>query len=147
MYLALSPPVRIFFISILFGSGFAVLWDIIRIIKKRINFNYKKTVFILDIIFFAVACVLNLTFFFIFTSGKFRFFVIIGYVVGFILYNLTISVFIFPALQIIINFIFLIFEKIFSLIKLIVHFFEKVLNITLININKKKKKKKNLLLL
>lgn len=140
MYLALAPPVYIFFVSILFGMGFAALWDLVRIVKQKIKTNARKAVFVLDIIFFVVACTLNLVFFFIFTSGEFRVFILIGYLLGFVFYHVTICHIVYRILQFIIDFIFLVSKKTLDVVKVIVHFFEKWLTLVLKNIRKNKKK-------
>lgn len=115
MYMSFSPPVKIFFISIFWGFLLGILWDLNRVIKKSLKIKNKKNInFFLDVVFSVLAAVLTLTFFFVFTYSGFRVFVLIGELIGFILYFCTITKFIFFILNFLIKYILKVFIKIFN---------------------------------
>lgn len=90
MFMAFSPPVQLFLLSILWGGALGVLWDIFRIL--RLGFGKNKIIVIIeDIVYAILFAVFTLLFFYFFTSGYFRFFVIIGELLGFLLYYMTIG--------------------------------------------------------
>ena len=116
--MSFSPSIKVFLISILWGFLLATFWDLNRVIKKNLNFKKIKNLnFILDIVFSALAVILTLTFFFIFTYGGFRAFVLAGELIGFVIYFCTITKFVFSVLDFLFKHIFKIFEKIFKLFK------------------------------
>ncbi len=116
LYMAFAPPVTVFFISIAFGSIFGIIWDCFRIIRNKIN-NFKKIVFCLDIAYFVIISLLTILFFFKFTSGGVRLFVIIGEILGFIIYYISIEKIIFKILNLVLGSILNIFLAIFKFIR------------------------------
>ena len=112
MYMSVSPPTIIFFLAILLGFFWGIFWDINRVLKKLITSKNKKFVFVLDVVFSVVACILTITFFYFFTYSGFRLFVLVGALLGFIIYYCTIQKPVFYALHIIIGFIIKIIFKI-----------------------------------
>lgn len=119
MYMSVSPPTTIFFLSMLLGVCFGIFWDVNRVLKKLIKSSTKKFVFSLDIIFSVIVCILTITFFYFFTYAGFRLFVLIGALLGFILYYCTIEKPIYYILHIIIGFIIKIIFKILNFAKII----------------------------
>lgn len=104
MYMAFSPPSKIFLMSILLGLGFGALWDIFRILRLGIP-SGKIIIFIQDVVYCLVVCLSTLIFFYFFTFGGFRFFVFIGEFFGFIIYYFTIGHIVFNIFKIIIHFL------------------------------------------
>ena len=103
MHMSFSPPVLVFFMSLGLGAVFGVLWDIFRIFRLRLPAS-KMFVFLQDIIYFTIICMLTLIFFYFFTFGGFRLFVLIGESLGFLIYYLTISRVVFAVFKVIIHF-------------------------------------------
>lgn len=90
MYMVVSPPAVVFGISLLWGAGLGMLWDLFRIF--RLSFPTGKTVaFIEDVVYAILASFATLLFFYLFTSGGFRLFVFIGELLGFVVYYFTIG--------------------------------------------------------
>lgn len=106
MYMGFSPPTIIFFFSILLGALVGLIWDINRILKNNVKSNRKKFMFFLDILFCVVTSILTISFFFIYTYSGFRLFVLIGMLIGFILFYCTIEQPIYFVLNIVFKFIF-----------------------------------------
>lgn len=104
MYMSFSPPSKIFLISILLGLSFGALWDIFRILRLSIP-SGKIFIFIQDVIYCLIICLSTLIFFYFFTFGGFRFFVLIGEFFGFIIYYFTIGHIVFNIFKIIIHFL------------------------------------------
>ncbi len=115
MYMAFSPPVQLFFISILCGAILGIFWDVTRILKQNATSYKSVIVFILDAVFCVTACVLTLVFFFMFTYGGFRGFILAGELIGFVLYYATIEKFIFSVLKVVIEFVANILNIIFKI--------------------------------
>ncbi len=119
MFMSVSPPTVIFFLSILLGFFLGVFWDINRVLKKLITTKKKRFVFGLDVIFSVVACILTIIFFYCFTYAGFRFFVLIGAFLGFVIYYCTVQKPVFYVLHIIIGFIVKTIFKILNITKAI----------------------------
>lgn len=142
--MSFSPPVKIFFVSIFWGFLLGILWDLNRAIKKNIKFknkNVKSLNFVLDVIFSVLAVILTLTFFFMFTYSGFRAFVLIGELIGFILYFCTITKFVFVILNFLVKNIFKIFKNIFEFFKNLTSKLTKIANKIKIKYTAKKNKK------
>lgn len=104
MYMAFSPPATIFLMSIILGMSFGALWDIFRILRLSIP-SGKIFIFMQDVVYSLIICLATLIFFYFFTFGGFRFFVLIGEFFGFIIYYFTIGHIIFNVFKIIIHFL------------------------------------------
>lgn len=91
MYMALAPSTLLFFYAILFGMIIGACYDIFRII--RVAHTPGKTGILIEDLLFALICtIVTVIFLQCFTDGAFRFFVLIGELMGFILYQLTIGI-------------------------------------------------------
>ena len=143
MYMAIAPSVQTFMLSILFGTALGIVWDIIKIIKKNIKSKNNKIFIFLDFAFFALACVFSITFFFLFTYGGFRIFVLAGEILGFIIYNLLITKFSYIIINLIVGFIIKILYNIFRLIRFIINKIIKFIIIIKLKIYNNFKKRKN----
>ncbi len=119
MFMSISPPTIIFFFSILLGFFWGIFWDINRVLKKLITYKNKKFVFVLDVVFSIVACILTIFFFYSFTYAGFRLFVLFGAFLGFIIYYCTIQKPVFYALHIFVGFIVKIIFKILKIAEFI----------------------------
>lgn len=89
--MSFAPSVSTFFMSVLFGAFFEVIWIAFNIIRVELSNSLKNLNFILDVIYFVIVSVFTICFFFFFTSGGFRVFVIIGEILGFILLKTSIE--------------------------------------------------------
>ena len=85
MHMSFSPSVVVFFMSLGLGAIFGALWDIFRILRLGIPLG-RMFIFLQDIIYFAIICILTLIFFYFFTFGGFRLFVLLGEFLGFLIY-------------------------------------------------------------
>lgn len=150
MFMSVSPPTIIFFLSILLGILWGIFWDVNRVLKKLISSKNKKFIFVLDVIFSIVACVLTIIFFYCFTYAGFRLFILVGAFLGFILYYCTIQKPVFYALHIVVGIIVKIVFKILNIakaigdkIRLILNFISKILYIKIKKIKINKTNKEN----
>lgn len=143
--MSFAPPVTTFLISVVLGLVFGAIWDCLRIIRKKIG-DFKKLVFVLDIIFFVLVSALTICFFFFFTYGGIRAFALVGELLGFILFYSIFEKPIFPLIYFIMStiikliyFIYKIFRFVFM--KVII-FTEKILMFFSTKFLKAKKPKK-----
>ena len=104
MHMSFSPPVLVFFMSLGLGVVFGALWDVFRILRLGMPLG-RVFVFLQDIIYFAIICLLTLIFFYFFTFGGFRLFVLLGEFLGFLVYYFTIGRVVFNVFKIIIHLI------------------------------------------
>lgn len=125
--LTLAKQTQIFLLSLGFGFILGIIYDIFRIIRltfsKQNIKNSKPTVIVYDIIYLLLCCFL--TFIFILTAslGKFRWYVIVGEILGFTVYYfsfgfivINVSNKIIDILKRIISFIFMVIFKPVSII-------------------------------
>ena len=122
MYMSFSPPTIIFFLSILLGSVLGLIWDLNRVLKNNVHKNKKKFAFFLDILFCITAAVSTICFFYFYTYSGFRFFILIGLLIGFVLFYCTIE----KAVYFILN---LIFEFIFKILRFLKKIIESIADI------------------
>lgn len=83
-----------FVYSLILGGLLCFSYDFIRAIRKS-GFNYFIAVFFTDIIFWIISAFVTFIFLISRTNGEIRGYVIFGELVGFILFRITISKFIF----------------------------------------------------
>ncbi len=102
MYMNVAPQTWMFLLSCLLGAFLGLFYDLFRII--RIAFPPSKVSLLIEDILFGVAA-LFFTFLFLqtVTSGSFRLFVLIGEILGFTVYYLTVGVLVFKAAHIVIS--------------------------------------------
>lgn len=140
LYMSFAPSTWVFFIAILFGAVFGVLWDCCRIVRRE--FGGSRIVFISDICYFILVSLFTVVFFFIFTAGGFRFFVIIGELLGFILYYCSIERPFFLLLDFVLSKLLKLIHSIYSFLK---KCFKKTTNVSERNIITFSKKSKKML--
>lgn len=115
----LVEQVYIFLSSVLIGGIMGVIFDFFRALRR--NGNTKNIiVYIQDIVFWLIIAVIIITSSFILNNGDLRGYMLVGYIIGALLYMLILSKYIKGLFIIIMNF----FEKIF---KTLVKPFEKIL--------------------
>ena len=127
----LAEQVYIFLSSVLIGAIMGVVFDFFRALRR--NGNTKNIiVYIQDIVFWLIIAVIIITSSFILNNGDLRGYMLIGYVLGALLYMLILSNYIKGMFIIIMNFITKIFKAIIQ-----------PFAIMLENLNKKDKKLEN----
>ena len=141
--MAFSPPVQLFLLSILCGVILGIFWDVTRILKQKIKHYKSVIIFILDAVFCVTACVLTLIFFFLFTYGGFRGFVLIGELIGFMLYYATIERFMFSTLEVVIKLIINVLNIIFKTPNFIADAIRKILKMKMFKFFLEKRVKKS----
>lgn len=138
----------LFVMFILNGILIGVLFDVFRILRKSFKTSDFIT-YIEDITFWLSAGILTLYFIFYFNSGEIRLYILIGIVLGILIYILTVSKYIIKFSVTVIHFFKSIISKILDIIsypiKLILNILKKVLfrPISFIFINIRKSFTKN----
>jgi len=91
-----AGPVILFGESILLGAALGLLYDVFRIL--RISFkNGKVLIFLEDVLFFTVATIVSFLFIVLQNDGVLRAFLILGELLGAVLYFFTVSLVILKA--------------------------------------------------
>lgn len=88
MWFSLSDQTAYFLSSLLFGAAIGVFYDVFRIVRLIFN-NTKKVTLISDILFFSVIGITSSIFSIPFNSVGVRMFVIVGELIGFLVYRFT----------------------------------------------------------
>ena len=102
--LSSSSHVLNFLYSIALGFIFDLLYDIFKSVRLTVKCS-DISVFIQDVLYFAVISVLSFCFFLCFTYGEIRFYILIGFILGFAVSYLTLSKIVIPFLSFIIRII------------------------------------------
>lgn len=104
MEVAVARQTLVFFQSCVLGMAFGLLYDIFRI--TRVAFKLTKLIISLEDIFYFIICS-AFTFFFIMSTvdGKLRIFIIIGEIIGAVLYYFTLGELVMGISRLIIDFI------------------------------------------
>ena len=86
-----------FLVAVLFGALYCVYYDIFRSIRAA-GFNKPASVFWQDILFFLHTGVVTFLLMLVFANGEIRFYILFGILIGFLLFNFTLSRFLRRAL-------------------------------------------------
>lgn len=105
MEISLQSQILIFVYSLLFGIILGVIFDLFRVADIILNVSIKR-IFFEDILYFAIIGVLSFLFMIVVNKGEFRIFIIFGELIGFCLYHFTLG-------RIVINF----FDKVIKFSK------------------------------
>ena len=114
-----------FFYAMVGGIIFDLFYDIFKAFRLKNKYS-DIGIFIQDIIYFAVISVFTFCFFLVFTCGEIRFYILIGFGIGFFVSRLTISRIFVPFFSFIIGVIIKIRGYIRWLFDLIFEFFENI---------------------
>ncbi len=79
-----------FLISVAFGMGYCLLYDLIRAVRKAIKIN-DITVFFQDVFYFVFITLITFMLLSALTNGEIRAYVILGLIIGFVACYLTLS--------------------------------------------------------
>lgn len=109
----LADQVYIFFSSVIIGAVMGVVFDFFRALRRKGN-TKNILVYIQDSIFWFIIAIMIIVSSFIINSGELRGYMLIGYILGAILYMVLISKYIKFLFGVIFDFIEKIFEYIFS---------------------------------
>lgn len=126
-----AEQVYIFLSSVLIGSIMGIVFDFFRALRRNGN-TRNIIVYLQDIVFWLIVAVIIITSSFILNNGELRGYMLIGYILGALLYMLILSNYIKGLFILILN----LFEK---GLKFIFSPFEKILE----KINKKEEKLEN----
>ena len=114
----------IFLYSCVLGAGLGSVYDIFRIIRATLPSGHIA-VFVEDSIFMIIASIATFIFSISFCNGYFRVFVIVGEVLGFVIYYCTVGVLVFNFFKGLISVLKSILVKIYRLVlKPILNFFK-----------------------
>lgn len=102
MDISASNQSIIFLQACLLGGIIGALYDVFRVLRLAFKTN-KYIILIQDLIFFILAAILTFVFLLINGDGQIRIFVIIGEILGFIIYFFTIGVIVVKSSRFIIN--------------------------------------------
>lgn len=91
-----------FLYAIVLGIIFDLFYDIFKSFRLNIKFS-DILVFVQDILYFFILSVLSFCFFLIFTYGEIRFYILIGFAVGFLVSRFTLSKISIPVFSFIIR--------------------------------------------
>ncbi len=90
MDLTISNQTMVFLYACLLGVGLGVCYDVFRILRVALPLGTVVT-FIEDILYFAVTAIATFTFLLYFTQGQIRVYVLLGEVLGWVLYYVTVG--------------------------------------------------------
>lgn len=96
------------FVSLLFGSGFCLLYDLIRAWRRTKNCGVIA-VFVQDIIYFFFIAFITFLLLLAFSKGEIRAYILLGILVGFLLWNFLISRYFCKAVMKLFSFLYKIF--------------------------------------
>lgn len=130
----LSSQAIMFLSSCVLGFCLAAVYDVFRITRIAVK-TCNAIIFIEDLIFFIIVTISSFIFIIVKNDGVFRGFLIVGELLGAILYFFTLSILVLKAANLIINVVTSIFKFIFNITikpvyKLIRFIFQKALNIS-----------------
>ncbi len=86
----INEQVSVFLYSVGFGFFIGLLYDLIRLVRFKI-IKKSSFVFLQDIVFFAVLAPITFCFLLAVNYGRFRFYVLLALLSGFVCYYLTLS--------------------------------------------------------
>ena len=104
MEISLINQASTFLVSVILGVFLSFLFDLFRALNASFKLS-KKKVLINDIIYFVVSAVITFMCILIINLGEVRIYIIIGEILGFIVYRITLSRFIFNMFVILMNFL------------------------------------------
>lgn len=104
MEITLFSQTTFFLLSILLGAILSLLFDGIRVANAVLKDNLKR-VFFEDIFYFILSAVVTFIYILIVNMGEIRVYIIVGEIIGWVLYRFTLGNFIFKIVLIIVNFI------------------------------------------
>ncbi len=122
MQFFISQQLSIFIFALLCGVVLGVINEPFRFLRY-IGFNSKTDVFIQDVIFMVLAAFITFFFSLCYNKGDVRAFILLGELIGFLLFRFTVGLLTGKIFYI----IYLLFNKIFSFIKKIIKLFVTIL--------------------
>lgn len=90
---AIAAQTRLFLMSFGFGFLLGVVYDLFRIARLTVT-RGKAAVFVMDVLYFFLAGIAVFIFMLAFNSGEIRFYLLLGIVLGFLIYYFTFGAFI-----------------------------------------------------
>lgn len=93
-----------FFISCIFGIGYCIFYDIFRSLRK-VKKHSAIVVFLEDIIYFSIIGIVTFLLQLAFSAGEIRLYLLFGILLGFIVWNFTVSKFLIMILVFLIKYI------------------------------------------
>ncbi len=103
MEITLFSQTTFFLLSILLGAALSLLFDVIRVVNAVLKDNLRR-VFFEDIFYFIISAVVTFIYILIVNMGEIRIYIIVGEIIGWVLYRFTIGNFIFKIVLIVVNF-------------------------------------------
>ncbi len=79
-----------FFISCIFGAGYCAFYDVFRVVRKIIT-HTTVIIFFQDILYFTVIGIVTFLLQLAFSAGEIRAYLLLGILLGFVIYNFTLS--------------------------------------------------------
>ncbi len=104
MFMGVAPEAEQFLIAVCFGGILGVGWDLFRILRLA-GFASRALVFAEDLLYMLLVTLVTLLFFYWFTSGDFRVYVLIGEFLGWVLYYCTLGRLVYSVSRVIIAWI------------------------------------------
>jgi len=120
-----------FLYSVLTGGIFCFIYDLFKSLRSKLKFS-AVSVFFQDIFYSAIISVIAFCFFLIFVNGEIRSYILLGFLIGFLIFRATISKITLPLFK----FIFGLILKVFSFFKWLFLRFETFLCIFFAKIKK-----------
>ena len=120
-----------FLYAVLMGGMYSLIYDIF----KAYRIKYKPSgifIFFQDIIYSAIISVVSFCFFLVFVNGEIRSYILLGFLIGFVIFRLTIS----RIILFVFGFVFKIINLIFSYLNCAFLFLERVFGKFFIKIEK-----------
>ena len=91
--ITVSGQLNTFILSLIFGAAYCVLYDVLRTMHKTLIKSYLA-VFVADLFYWIVITLSTCSFALLFSKGEIRGYWLFGFLVGFILFRITLSRFV-----------------------------------------------------
>ena len=88
----ISAQTLSFLYSLLFGAALSVCYDFIRVLHKKAVCSVLA-IQIMDVLFFVISAFITFCFLMIYAKGQIRLYLLLGELLGFLLWSLTLSTF------------------------------------------------------
>lgn len=111
--IGMGEQAKIFLLSLGFGFFIGILYDVVRLFRILLG-NGKKSFLVLDVFYMLFASTLTFLFLLTQTGGSVRAYVLLGELLGFLIYFVTLGTLIAAVFDRLTAFLFRFFEKLFS---------------------------------
>lgn len=126
MNATITSQMTIFLYSILLGSILCLIFDGFRVLNAVLKINLKR-IFFEDVFYFILSALITFTYILVVNMGEIRFYIILGEIIGWIIYRISIGKFVYKAAL--------------NAVKFLIKWVSKIKNYIILKIPKEKLKK------